>query len=392
MDAILMKLRFRDHYSRRHTRAQRVCAFAAILSLLSVLLMAASRSSDAAPLGTLVSVEGVRDNQLVGYGLVVGLNGSGDGQQIRYTGQSIANVLKQFGVTLPEGIRLRSRNVAAVMVSANFPAGYVPGQKIDVTVSSMGDAKSLRGGTLLLTPLRAADGVVYALAQGNLVVPGVSAQGRSGSSVTINATAAGRIPQGATIEQEIPSDIDAKPFVRLSLKRPSFQTATSIVAAIDRMAGPGAATSRDGTSVEVRAPEDPTARVAFLAKLTAINVTPQKEPPRVVFNSRTGTVVISQGMTVSPAAVSHGTLKVTISEGAIVSQPNPLGGGKTAVVPLSQVDVQQDGNRMFNWPAGVSLQKIVDTINSTGASPDDVMAILQALDEAGALNGELVVI
>ncbi|AIP67548.1 flagellar basal body P-ring protein FlgI [Burkholderia pseudomallei] len=387
-----MKLRFRDHYSRRHTRAQRVCAFAAILSLLSVLLMAASRSSDAAPLGTLVSVEGVRDNQLVGYGLVVGLNGSGDGQQIRYTGQSIANVLKQFGVTLPEGIRLRSRNVAAVMVSANFPAGYVPGQKIDVTVSSMGDAKSLRGGTLLLTPLRAADGVVYALAQGNLVVPGVSAQGRSGSSVTINATAAGRIPQGATIEQEIPSDIDAKPFVRLSLKRPSFQTATSIVAAIDRMAGPGAATSRDGTSVEVRAPEDPTARVAFLAKLTAINVTPQKEPPRVVFNSRTGTVVISQGMTVSPAAVSHGTLKVTISEGAIVSQPNPLGGGKTAVVPLSQVDVQQDGNRMFNWPAGVSLQKIVDTINSTGASPDDVMAILQALDEAGALNGELVVI
>ncbi|CAJ5671291.1 flagellar basal body P-ring protein [Burkholderia pseudomallei] len=387
-----MKLRFRDHYSRRHTRAQRVCAFAAILSLLSVLLMAASRSSDAAPLGTLVSVEGVRDNQLVGYGLVVGLNGSGDGQQIRYTGQSIANVLKQFGVTLPEGIRLRSRNVAAVMVSANFPAGYVPGQKIDVTVSSMGDAKSLRGGTLLLTPLRAADGVVYALAQGNLVVPGVSAQGRSGSSVTINATAAGRIPQGATIEQEIPSDIDAKPFVRLSLKRPSFQTATSIVAAIDRMAGPGAATSRDGTSVEVRAPEDPTARVAFLAKLTAINVTPQKEPPRVVFNSRTGTVVISQGMTVSPAAVSHGTLKVTISEGAIVSQPNPLGGGKTAVVPLSQVDVQQDGNRMFNWPAGVSLQKIVNTINSTGASPDDVMAILQALDEAGALNGELVVI
>nr|Q2T8V6.2 RecName: Full=Flagellar P-ring protein 2; AltName: Full=Basal body P-ring protein 2; Flags: Precursor [Burkholderia thailandensis E264] len=369
-----------------------MCAFAAILSLLSVLLMATSRSSDAAPLGTLVSVEGVRDNQLVGYGLVVGLNGSGDGQQIRYTGQSIANVLKQFGVTLPEGIRLRSRNVAAVMVSANFPAGYVPGQKIDVTVSSMGDAKSLRGGTLLLTPLRAADGVVYALAQGNLVVPGVSAQGRSGSSVTINATAAGRIPQGATIEQEIPSDLDAKPSVRLSLKRPSFQTATSIVAAIDRMAGPGAATSRDGTSVEVRAPEDPTARVAFLAKLTAINVTPQKEPPRVVFNSRTGTVVISQGMTVSPAAVSHGTLKVTISEGAIVSQPNPLGGGKTAVVPLSQVDVQQDGNRMFNWPAGVSLQKIVDTINSTGASPDDVMAILQALDEAGALNGELVVI
>ncbi|WP_414144167.1 flagellar basal body P-ring protein FlgI [Burkholderia territorii] len=359
---------------------------------MSALLMLGAPDSDAAPLGTLVNVEGVRENQLIGYGLVVGLNGSGDGQQIRYTGQSVANVLKQFGVALPEGIRLRSRNVAAVMVSANFPPGYKPGQRIDVTVSSLGDAKSLRGGTLLLTPLRAADGAVYALAQGNLVVPGVSAQGKSGSSVTINATAAGRIPQGATIEQEIPSDFGEKPFVRLSLKRPNFQTATNIVAAIDRAVGPGTATSRDGTSVEVTAPGDSTERVAFVAKLNAINVTAAKEAPRVVFNSRTGTVVISQGMTVSPAAVSHGTLKVTISEGALVSQPGPLSGGKTVAAPLSQVDVQQDGNRMFQWPNGVSLQSIVDTINATGASPDDVMAILQALDEAGALNGELVVI
>nr|WP_196492800.1 flagellar basal body P-ring protein FlgI [Burkholderia territorii] len=365
---------------------------AAVMIAMSALLMLGAPDSDAAPLGTLVNVEGVRENQLIGYGLVVGLNGSGDGQQIRYTGQSVANVLKQFGVALPEGIRLRSRNVAAVMVSANFPPGYKPGQRIDVTVSSLGDAKSLRGGTLLLTPLRAADGAVYALAQGNLVVPGVSAQGKSGSSVTINATAAGRIPQGATIEQEIPSDFGEKPFVRLSLKRPNFQTATNIVAAIDRAVGPGTATSRDGTSVEVTAPGDSTERVAFVAKLNAINVTAAKEAPRVVFNSRTGTVVISQGMTVSPAAVSHGTLKVTISEGALVSQPGPLSGGKTVAAPLSQVDVQQDGNRMFQWPNGVSLQSIVDTINATGASPDDVMAILQALDEAGALNGELVVI
>ncbi|KVH43266.1 flagellar biosynthesis protein FlgI [Burkholderia diffusa] len=365
---------------------------ASVLMLLSALLMLVSPASDAAPLGTLVNVEGVRENQLIGYGLVVGLNGSGDGQQIRYTGQSVANVLKQFGVALPEGIRLRSRNVAAVMVSANFPPGYTPGQRIDVTVSSLGDAKSLRGGTLLLTPLRAADGAVYALAQGNLVVPGVSAQGKSGSSVTINATAAGRIPQGATIEQEIPGDFGEKPFVRLSLKRPNFQTATNIIAAIDRAVGPGTATSRDGTSVEVTAPGDTTERVAFVAKLNAINVTAAKEAPRVVFNSRTGTVVISQGMTVSPAAVSHGTLKVAISEGALVSQPNPMAGGNTVAAPLSQVDVQQEGNHMFQWPNGVSLQSIVDTINATGASPDDLMAILQALDEAGALNGELVVI
>jgi flagellar P-ring protein FlgI len=392
VDAILMTIQFRDTYAKRQARTCRRYVYAILLILLCALLMLAPPDGEAAPLGSLVNVEGRRENQLIGYGLVVGLNGSGDGQQIRYTGQSVANMLKQFGVTLPEGIRLRSRNVAAVMVSANFPPGYKPGQRIDVTVSSMGDAKSLRGGTLMLTPLRAADGAVYALAQGNLVVPGVSAQGRSGSSVTINATAAGRIPQGATIEQEIASDFDEKPYVRLSLKRPNFQTATAMVGAINRAVGAGMATSRDGTSVEVQAPADPTARVAFVARLSAINVTPQKEAPRVVFNSRTGTVVISQGMTVSPAAVSHGTLKVTISEGALVSQPNPLAGGKTVVAPLSDVEVDPGGNRMFNWASGASLQSIVDTINATGASPDDVMAILQALDEAGALNGELVVI
>lgn len=358
----------------------------------AVVLLAAMCGARAAALGTLVDIEGVRQNQLIGYGLVVGLNGTGDGQQIRYTGQSVANMLKQFGIALPEGIRLRSRNVAAVMVSANFPPGYVAGQHIDVTVSSLGDAKSLRGGTLMLTPLRAADGVVYALAQGNLVVPGVSAQGRSGSSVTVNATAAGRIPQGATIEQEIATDFDAKPYVRLSLKRPNFQTATNIVNAVNRVIGAGFAVARDGTSVEVKAPGDPTARVAFVARLNAINVVSGKEAPRVVFNSRTGTVVISEGMTVAPAAVSHGALRVTISEGALVSQPNAFAGGQTAVAPLSKVEVEPSGNRMFRWPAGVSLQTIVDTINATGAGPDDVMAILQALDEAGALNGELVVI
>jgi len=364
----------------------------ALMALVFLTLFCLPLLSNAATIGTLVSVEGVRENQLIGYGIVIGLNGTGDGQQIGYTGQSVANMLKQFGVTMPEGVRLRSRNVAAVMVSANFPPGYRAGQKIDVTVSSIGDAKSLRGGTLLLTPLRAANGEPYALAQGNLVVPGVSAQGRSGSSVTINSTAAGRIPGGATIEQEIPTDFDDRPVVTLNLKRPNFQTATDMVGAINRVAGSGAATTRDGTSIDVQAPADPTARVAFVAKLSAINVTPQKEPPRVVFNSRTGTVVVTEGMTVSPAAVSHGPLKVTISEGALISQPNPLAAGSTAVVPLSQVDVTSSGNRMFRWPSGVSLQTIVDTLNATGAGPDDMMAILQALDEAGALNGELIVI
>lgn len=375
--------RVSDHYS---------VVISALMALVLPTLFCMPLLSNAANIGTLVNVEGVRENQLIGYGIVIGLNGTGDGQQIGYTGQSVANMLKQFGVTLPEGVRLRSRNVAAVMVSANFPPGYRAGQKIDVTVSSIGDAKSLRGGTLLLTPLRAADGEPYALAQGNLVVPGVSAQGRSGSSVSINSTAAGRIPGGATIEQEIPTDFDGRPVVTLNLKRPNFQTATDMVVAINRVAGNGAATTRDGASINVQAPVDPTARVAFVAKLSAINVTPQREPPRVVFNSRTGTVVVTEGMIVSPAAVSHGPLKVTISEGALISQPNPLAAGRTAVVPLSQVDVTPSGNRMFRWPSGVSLQTIVDTLNATGAGPDDMMAILQALDEAGALNGELIVI
>ncbi|RRW88839.1 flagellar basal body P-ring protein FlgI [Pandoraea apista] len=364
----------------------------ALIALVFLTLLGQPLSSNATKISALVNVEGVRENQLIGYGVVIGLNGTGDGQQIGYTGQSVKNMLKQFGVTLPEGVRLRSRNVAAVMVSGNFPPGYRAGQKIDVTVSSIGDAKSLRGGTLLLTPLRAANGESYALAQGNLVVPGVSAQGRSGSSVMINSTAAGRIPGGATIEQEIPTDFDDRPVVTLNLKRPNFQTATDVVSAINRVVGSEAATTRDGTSIDVQAPADPTARVAFVAKLNAINITPQKEPPRVIFNSRTGTVVVTEGMTVSPAAVAHGPLKVTISEGALVSQPNPLAAGNTAVVPLSQVDVTSGGNRMFRWPAGESLQTIVDTLNATGAGPDDMMAILQALDEAGALNGELIVI
>ncbi|AJC23320.1 flagellar biosynthesis protein FlgI [Pandoraea pulmonicola] len=355
-------------------------------------LMAVATNAVGVPLGNLVNVDGVRENQLIGYGLVVGLNGTGDGQQVRYTGQSVANVLKQFGVTLPEGIRLRSRNAAAVMVSASFPPGYKRGQAIDVTVSSLGDAKSLRGGTLLLTPLRAANGEVYALAQGNVVIPGVKAQGISGSSVTINSTAAGRVPRGATIENEIESDFNDRPFVRLSLKRPNFQTATNIVRAVNRTVGGDAATTRDSTSVDVAAPADPTERVAFVARLTAIDVSAGGQTPRAVFNSRTGTVVISQGMTVSPAVVSHGALKIVISEGSQVSQPNPFGRGNTVVTPTSEVSVEQDAVNAFEWRSGTSLQAIVDTINATGANPDDVMAILQALDEAGALNGELVVI
>ncbi|MEK6349369.1 MAG: flagellar basal body P-ring protein FlgI [Burkholderia sp.] len=343
-------------------------------------------------IGSLVSVEGMRENALVGYGIVVGLPGSGDGTQAKYTTQSIANMLKQFGTRLPEGMSLRARNAAAVMVSATFPPGYRKGQTIDVTVSSLGDAKSLRGGTLLMTPLRAADGETYALAQGNLVIPGLAAQGRSGSSIAINTPTAGRIPAGATIEREIATDFAATPTIRLNLKRPDFQTASTIVDAINRAIGTDVARTADATSVDVDAPEDATGRVAFVARLTAVQVAQGRQAPRVVMNSRTGTVVISQGVTVKPAVVSHGALRVTIAEGIAVSQPNAFGDGDTVATPVSELNVSQPSGNAFQWKSGASLQAIVDTINATGATPDDLMAILQALDEAGALSAELVVI
>jgi flagellar P-ring protein precursor FlgI len=385
------------------TRTLRIVslALAALLALPALAApavpKAASAGPDAAilartqPLRNLVSVEGVRENPLVGYGLVVGLNGSGDSTQVKYSSQSVVNMLKQFGVKLPEGEEAKNKNVAAVMVSAVFPPGYRRGQAIDVTVSSLGDAKSLRGGTLLLTQLRAADNEVYALAQGNLVVGGLSAAGKSGSSVTVNTPTGGRIPNGAQIEREIPTDFATRPAVLLRLRHPNFDTATNVVNAINRRFG-DVATTADGTSVEVVAPTNPTERVAFVAKLENMAVEAGEEVPRVVFNSRTGTVVISDGLRVKSAAVTHGSLKVVISESSAVSQPGPFSKGQTQVTPQSKVSVDQGSAQMFHWPAGARLQTIIDTVNSLGASPDDIMAILQALDQAGAIEGELVVI
>ncbi len=339
----------------------------------------------------LVSIEGVRDNPLVGYGLVVGLNGSGDSTQVKFSSQSVINMLKQFGVKVPDGTDAKSKNVATVMVSAVFPPGYRRGQAIDVTVSSLGDAKSLRGGTLLLTPLRAADNETYAIAQGNLVVGGLAAAGKSGSSVTVNTPTTGRIPNGAAIEREIGTDFATKPSITLNLRHPNFQTATNIVDVVNRRFGQVATTS-DATSVDVLAPENPTARVAFMAKLQALAIDIGADSPKVVFNSRTGTVVIADGLRVRAAAVTHGALKVVISESSNVSQPAPFGRGQTTVTPQSKVSVDQGSGQMFQWPAGAKLQTIIDVINSLGASPDDIMAILQALDQAGAIEGELVVI
>jgi flagellar P-ring protein precursor FlgI len=363
-------------------------SFALAWALLAPLALPAYAAQT---LRDLVSIEGVRDNPLVGYGLVVGLNGSGDSTQVKFASQSVANMLKQFGVKLPDGADAPSKNVATVMVSAVFPPGYRRGQPIDVTVSSLGDAKSLRGGALLLTPLRAADNEVYAMAQGNLVVGGLAAAGKSGSSVTVNTPTSGRIPNGASIEREIGSDFSTRPNVRLALRRPNFQTATNIVESINQRFGDIAGTD-DGASIEVVAPVNPTQRVAFVAKLEAMSVEVGNETPKVVFNSRTGTVVIAEGLRVRAAAVTHGALKVVISESSAVSQPGPLSQGKTTVTAQSKVSVDQGAGQMFKWPAGARLQTIIDVINSLGASPDDIMAILQALDRAGAIEGELLVI
>lgn len=359
---------------------------------LPVALLCWSLASRAVPLLELVDVEGVRGNQLIGYGLVVGLDGTGDKNQVKFTSQSVVNMIKQFGVNLPANVDPKLKNVAAVSITAEVPPSYSPGQTVDVTVSSLGDAKSLRGGQLLLTPLRGIDGETYALAQGSVAVGGLNASGQSGSSVAINTANGGRIPNGATIERMIPSDFSVRPDIMLNLRQPSFQTATNIVKALDEVLGAGTAQALDGTKVSVRAPVSANQRTSFMALLEGVEVKEGRERPKVVFNSRTGTVVIGQGVRVKAAAVSHGSLTVTISENPQVSQPAPFSNGQTAVTPQSNVNVSQDKKPMFRWPEGTNLQTIIDTVNSLGATPDDVMSILQALEKAGALNAELIVI
>ena len=359
---------------------------------LVALLLAWPLSTKAVPLMDLVDIEGIRGNQLIGYGLVVGLDGTGDKNQVRFTSQSVANMIKQFGINLPPNVDPKLKNVAAVTVTAEIPPSYSPGQSVDVTVASLGDAKSLRGGQLLMTPLQGVDGETYALAQGAVVVGGLNATGQSGSSVAINSANSGRVPNGATVERMIPSDFSERTEVMLNLRQPSFQTAAKVVEAVNGRFGSGTASALNATKIAIRAPITSTQRIGFMAMLEGLDVEEGRERPKVVFNSRTGTVVVGQGVRVKAAAVAHGTLTVTISENPQVSQPNAFSGGQTAVVPRSDVAVSQDKNAMFKWPDGASLDSIINTVNSLGATPDDVMSILQALEQAGALNAELIVI
>ena len=343
----------------------------------------------------LASVAGVRDNQLVGYGLVVGLNGTGDSStQAPFTVQGIVNMLSEFGVTVPAGARLQLNNVAAVTVHAELPPFAKPGQKIDITVASIGNAKSLRGGSLLMAPLRGADGNVYAIAQGNLVVGGFGAESADGSSVTVNIPSAGRIPNGATVERSVPNDFLTQEAIVLNLHVPDFTTSNRLAEQINQTMGEGTAQSIDAVSVAVRAPQDVRHRTAFVSALEALEVDPGEVRARVIVNSRTGTVVIGSNVRVSPAAVSHGSLVVTISETPFVSQPQaPFSdAGETVVVSDSDITVAQEGASMFLFEPGTSLDEIVRAVNRVGAAPGDLVAILEALKQAGALRAELVVI
>ena len=330
---------------------------------------------------------------LIGYGLVVGLNGSGDQTtQTPFTVQTFNNMLAQFGIKVPPGGNVQLKNVAAVSVHADLPAFAKPGQTIDITISSIGNAKSLRGGSLLMTPLKGIDGNVYAIAQGNLVVGGFDASGADGSRITVNVPSAGRIPGGATVERPVPSGFDQGNYLTLNLNRPDFTTAKNIVDQINDLLGPGVAQAIDGGSIRVSAPLDPNQRVDYLSILENLQVEAGKAVAKVIINSRTGTIVIGQDVKVQPAAVTHGSLTVTITEDPIVSQPEAFSGGQTAVVPRSRVGAEEEAKPMFKFGPGTSLDEIVRAVNQVGAAPSDLMAILEALKQAGALQADLIVI
>jgi len=380
--------------SARCGRSEQVLAMKVLNALVVMMLVAlAAAPVQAERLKDIATISGVRTNQLVGYGLVVGLNGSGDQTtQTPFTVQTFNNMLAQFGIKVPAGGNVQLKNVAAVSIHADLPPFAKPGQTIDITVSSIGNAKSLRGGSLLMAPLKGIDGNVYAIAQGNLVVGGFDAGGADGSRITVNVPSAGRIPGGATVERPVPSAFNQGNTLTLNLNRPDFTTAKNIVDQINDLLGPGVAQALDGGSVSISAPLDPSQRVDYLSILENLEVEVGQAVAKVIINSRTGTIVIGQNVRVQPAAVTHGSLTVTISEDPQVSQPNPFSDGQTVVVPNSRVSAEQEAKPMFKFGPGTTLDEIVRAVNQVGAAPGDLMAILEALKQAGALQADLIVI
>lgn len=370
-------------------RVRRAVSIAIMLMLtLQAQLAMAERIKDLATFG------GVRSNQLIGYGLVVGLDGTGDQTtQTPFTVQSVKNMLARLGVVVTGASDPQLKNVAAVMVSAELPPFAKPGQTIDVTVSSLGNAKSLRGGALLMTPMKGVDGQLYAMAQGNLLVSGFGAEGADGSSVTVNVQNSGRIPNGASVEREVPSSFSHQAKLVMSLNSPDFTTAKRVADSINESLGSTVARPLDSANIEIDAPLESTAKVAFVSAVENLTVKPGSAPARVIINSRSGTVVIGSEVRLLPAAVAHGNLTVSISENYEASQPGAFArAGRTVVTPESSVSIEEEGGRMFYIDPGVTLKDVVAAVNRVGAAPGDLVAILEALEQAGALRAELIII
>ena len=362
------------------------------LLALSAALVCSAPLAQAERLKDMTSIAGVRQNQLSGYGLVVGLDGTGDQtSQTPFTVQSIIAMLQQKGVNLPPTGQLQLKNVAAVMVTTSLPAFAQPGQTIDITVSSIGNAKSLRGGTLLMTPLHGADGQVYAMAQGNVLVGGVGASA-GGAQTQINHLSVGKISAGATVEKAVASNLGENNQIRLELNSTDFATASRVVEAVNNQFGAGTATALDGRVIRVRTPASSDARVSFIGLLENIDVKPAAAAAKVILNARTGSVVMNQSVTLDTCAISHGNLSVTIGADTNVSQPAPGSRGRTAVTTTPTVEVKKDPGKVLLVKGGASLAEVVKAMNSIGASPQDLLAILQALKAAGSLRAELEII
>ena len=372
------------------TTSQRLLGY-----LCLAMLLVTATSAQAMRIKEVASVEGVRSNQLTGFGLVVGLDGTGDQTtQMPYTTQGLSNYLQQLGITLPATTlaQLQMKNVAAVLVTAQLPPFARPGQLLDVNVSSLGNSKSLKGGTLIAAPLKGADGEIYALAQGNLIVAGAGAAA-GGSKVQVNHLSAGRIPDGAQVERVVPTALQEGPNVNLSLNASDFQTASKVALAINQQFGQGVAQALDGRTVQVTAPTNPNERVNFLAQLEELPVQTTSPAAKVIINARTGSIVLNQAVSLGACAIAHGNLSISISSTPVISQPNPLStGGQTVVTEKSNIEIKQEPGKLIQLPAATQLTDVVKALNALGATPQDLLAILQAIKAAGALHAELEVI
>jgi flagellar P-ring protein precursor FlgI len=361
------------------------------LAIFSAFLVLAAAPAHADRIKDLGGFQGLRTNQLTGYGIVVGLAGTGD-DSLDYATQGMKGVVSRFGLTLPPGVNPSLKNAAAVLVTAELPAFAKPGQRLDVTVSALGKAKSLRGGTLIMTALRGADGQIYAMSQGNLVIGGLGVEGADGSKVSVNIPSAGRIPGGATVEQAVATGFDTAPKLLFNLASADLTTALRVADAINLTFGDQRAHATDAVTVAIAAPQGAESRTVMMGLIENIEVKPADAPAKVIVNARTGTVVINGAVRITPAAVAHGKLTVTIDEKPQVIQPAPFSKGVTAVQQSSQITVQEEHNPMFAFNGGASLADIVKAVNAIGAAPGDLVAILEALKEAGAMKAELVIL